>query len=115
MALISSNGQRSGTKEWLFQRVANALICLWAILFIIQVICLEEASFTSWQALFAPMWWKLFSSLTLLVICLNSVLAGWQIGTDYIKVAQVNRIYMLIVKVGSFVYALAGLYILWAL
>ncbi|GAB3487392.1 succinate dehydrogenase, hydrophobic membrane anchor protein [Marinomonas epiphytica] len=115
MALMTSNGVRSGTKEWLFQRVANALICVWTILFIIQVISLDEASFANWQALFEPMLWKLFTSLTLLVVCLNSVLAGWQIGTDYIKVPQVNSIFMLIVKLGSFLYAIAGLYILWVL
>ena len=114
MGVTSASSKRSGTREWLFQRIANAAICLWAIVFISQVICVG-ASYEEWQQLFSPLWFKLYSSVTLLVICLNSVLAGWQIGTDYIKSPAMNGTYMLVVKAGSLIYALLGLYILWML
>lgn len=114
MGVNSAMSKRSGTREWLFQRLANAAICLWAIIFISQLLCLET-DYQAWQQLFSPTWFKVYSSITLIVICLNGILAGWQIGTDYIKANALNSAYMLLVKASSLIYGALGLYILWFL
>ena len=106
---------RSGRTEWLFQRVANVSIVLWGAVFIALLLCMQGTEFVDLQAIFAPLWFKLYTSITLLVISVNSVLAGWQIGTDYVKAAAINRIFMAVCIVVSAAYAVAGLYALWLL
>ncbi|WP_235075928.1 succinate dehydrogenase, hydrophobic membrane anchor protein [Marinomonas profundimaris] len=110
---MSLGNTRSGTREWVFQRITNLAICLWGVVIIGLVLNVDTATFADWQNLFAPMWFKIYSSVTLLMVCLNSVLAGWQIGTDYIKPKGINTLYMAVVKLGSVAYAAFGLYILW--
>lgn len=112
---MAINTFRSGTREWVFQRVTNFLICVWALMFVVLLFVSAPLDSESWRALFEPMWFKLFSSIVLLCVGVNGTLAGWQIGTDYIKVPAINRPYMWLVKVMSLAYVAAGLYILWGL
>lgn len=115
MGLIAAGKMRSGTREWVFQRVSNLLICAWGAVFIAQLMLLGEASYASWLSLFQPLWFKVFSTCVLSFITLNSVLAGWQIGADYVKASMPNKLYMLVCIVGSAAYFTVGLYILWVL
>lgn len=115
MGVMSSSKMRSGTREWIFQRLSNVAICLWTVVFIGLILTLETATFADWKGLFSPMWFKVYSSITLLMVCLNAVLAGWQIGTDYVKPNGINRIYMAVVIIGSLSYTLLGLSILWSI
>ncbi len=112
MAVITGHA-RSGTKEWVFQRIANLSIVLYSVVLIASVLMMEEASFAAWQGVFGALWFKVYSTVTLFLVSLNSVLAGWQIGTDYVKVAAINRVYILICFVGTLAYLLVGNYILW--
>ncbi len=104
---------RSGTREWVFQRSSNLMICVWGAVFVIQLLMLEQVGYAEWVAVFEPMWFKIFSTIVLTFIALNSILAGWQIGTDYVKVAGLNKLYMLVCVVGSLAYFAAGVFILW--
>jgi len=110
-----SGKARSGTREWVFQRLSNVAICLWVVIFIGLILTLDTATFSDWKALFSPMWFKVYTSISLIMVCLNAVLAGWQIGTDYIKPNCINRIYMAVVIVGSISYSVLGLAILWSI
>ena len=111
--MTAAEKARSGTREWIFQRIANLAIVLYALVFVVSVISLDNMDYASWQGLFGAVWFKLYSSLTLILVCLNSILAGWQIGADYIKAEGVNKTYNLVVKAGSGIYLVAGLAIFW--
>jgi len=112
---MSFGKARSGTREWVFQRLSNLAICLWAVVFIGLILSIDAATFADWKNLFSPMWFKVYSSITLIIICSNSVLAGWQIGTDYIKPILINRLFMTVVILGSVAYTILGLSILWVI
>ncbi|MBJ7536648.1 succinate dehydrogenase, hydrophobic membrane anchor protein [Marinomonas transparens] len=115
MGIMSLGKARSGSREWVFQRVSNLAICIWGVIFIGLVLTIDTATFTDWKALFSPIWFKVYSSITLIMVCLNSVLAGWQIGTDYIKPNVINRLFMTLVILGSMAYTILGLSILWGI
>jgi len=116
MGVVTLFGKvRSGRREWLFQRVANLSIVLWGVVFIALLLGMPGTEFADLKALFVPLWFKLYTSITLLVISLNSVLAGWQIGTDYVKAAVINRIFMAVCIAVSAAHAVVGLYALWLL
>lgn len=115
MGMTASEKARSGTREWLFQRSANLAICLWAVIFISRFLASDTSSYAGWQSFFSPLWFKIYTSITLLLICLNSVLAGWQIGADYVKPNLANKALASVYWLGSSIYLIAGMYILWGL
>lgn len=114
MGMTAAEKARSGTKEWIFQRISNLAIVLYGLVFVILVAGMDTVDYASWQALYGATWFKLYSSLTLILVCLNSILAGWQIGTDYVKAEGANKLYSLVVKAGSGIYLVFGLVIFWA-
>ena len=63
-------------------------------------------------------WFKVYSTLTLLIVMANSLLAGWQIGTDYtqkVPVAGFGVIFHSFYTLVSIAMLVFGLYILWVL
>jgi succinate dehydrogenase / fumarate reductase membrane anchor subunit len=115
MGMTAAEKARSGTREWLLQRISNLSICLWGLVFILSVLFMDQADYASWKNLFDPLWFKLYTSLTLILVALNSVLAGWQIGTDYVKIPGINRVFMAGCIAVTVLYFCAGFYILWIL
>ncbi|WP_394179139.1 succinate dehydrogenase, hydrophobic membrane anchor protein [Marinomonas posidonica] len=115
MAISAADKARSGTKEWLFQRITNALICVWAIITIVLFIDHQPSNLADFSALLAPIWYKALSSVVLVLGAFNSVLAGWQISTDYVKGLAINLIFNLLVRLVTLVYLVAGMYVLWGL
>lgn len=111
--MTAAEKARSGKREWIFQRVSNLAICIWGAVFIALLLQMQTTGFVDWQLLFAATWFKIYSSITLVLVCFNSVLAGWQIAADYVKVACANKIYMLVCVIVSTAYLAAGNYILW--
>lgn len=108
--------ERNGVREWLFQRFSNLLIILFAIVYIGLLVANAPLSYEKWLALHSALWFKLYSSFTLVIVTLNALLAGWQIGTDYTQKVPVNgfdKIYTLLYVIPTVLYLLAGTYILW--
>lgn len=109
--------KRNGVKEWIFQRFSNVLILVFSAVYLGLILTMPELNYGSWVAMHQAMWFKVFASFTLVVVMLNSVLAGWQIGTDYTQKVPVpgfsfvfHSFYLLV----SAAFLLFGLYILWA-
>lgn len=73
----------NGVRQWVFQRVANAFLVLFGLLLLVTV--LNGVTYESLIGLLAAGWFKVFALVVLVLGCLNSVLAGWQITGDYAK------------------------------
>lgn len=107
---------RNGVREWLFQRFSNVLIFVFAGIYIGSILTLDNIDYATWQAMHNAMWFKIYASFTLVVVMLNSILAGWQIGTDYtqkVPVAGFGIMFHSFYSIVSLLFALFGLYILW--
>ena len=76
---------RSGPIDNLFQRISNSVVIVYAAFLVLWLVSQSGVSYDSWSALFGAGWFKVFSIIALIFACLNSLLAGWQIGGDYIK------------------------------
>jgi len=74
---------RLGVKHWIFQRVSNALIVLFAVVLLATITA--GHSYESLQALMSKPLVKVYLAITLLFAFGNSILAGWQIAGDYAK------------------------------
>ena len=109
---------RNGIREWIFQRVSNVLIFIYAATYLTLVATMQPVTYESWLALHAAPWFKIYSSITLVVVMFNAILAGWQIGTDYTQKVPVPGFATLFhgtYVVVSLAYLFAGLYILWGI
>ena len=108
--------KRNGVREWIFQRVSNVMIFAYAVFYLSAVFTMEGVDYESWVAFHNALSFKIYSSVTLAVVMVNSVLAGWQIGTDYTQKVPVAgfgpafHAFYVLVSVG---FLLFGLFILW--
>lgn len=108
--------KRNGVHEWMFQRFSNLLIVIYAAVYIGLVLTMSEVNYENWLALHQTSWFKGFSTFTLVVVMLNSVLAGWQIGTDYtqkVPIPGFGVLFHSFYLVGSIAFLLFGLFIIW--
>ena len=77
-------GVANGTRQWVFQRLSNALIVVFGIV-MLKVLIANELSYEALTALFAGQTFQIYAAVTLAFVCFNSMLAGWQIEGDYSK------------------------------
>lgn len=108
---------RKGTREWVFQRVSNLLIICYAAVYAGLILAQGPMSYETWVAMHGAMWFKLYSTLTLVFIALNSVLAGWQIGTDYtqkVPLPGFGKLFHSFYFVVTLAYLGFAFFILWA-
>ncbi|MEO0444316.1 MAG: hypothetical protein AAFZ92_11365 [Pseudomonadota bacterium] len=74
----------SGVKQWVFQRVANAVFVSFGACLLYVFLSGDGLSYGSLKATFDSAW-KWYFATVLVLACLNSVLAAWQIDGDYAK------------------------------
>ena len=102
----------NGTRQWVFQRLSNALIVVFGIV-LLKVLMTNELSHESLSALFAGQVFQIYAAATLVFVCLNSILAGWQIEGDYSKKLGIPKKLLTTVAVlTSLCYLICGLLLL---
>ena len=75
----------SGISQWKFQRFANASFVVFGICLLCVFTAENGLSYDSLSELFASVGFKIYFLVTLVLACLNGVLAAWQIDGDYAK------------------------------
>jgi succinate dehydrogenase / fumarate reductase membrane anchor subunit len=108
--------KRNGVYEWIFQRVSSVLIFAFAAFYIATVIFMEQLNYDNWVALHSALWFKVYATATLVIVMLNAILAGWQIGTDYTQKVPVAGFATLFhgFYIGvTLMFLAAGIYIIW--
>ncbi len=110
-----SNG-RNGVREWIFQRFSNVAIMLFGVVYLVLFLTLDSYSYEAWVAMHTAAWFKAYASVTLLLVTGNSILAGWQIGTDYtqkVAIPGFAGLFHGFYFVVSLAYLAAGVYLIW--
>ncbi len=73
----------NGVKQWIFQRVSNALIISFGICLLCIFLSEDGLSYTSINELLSGGAFSIYLAIVLVFSCLNAMLAGWQIDGDY--------------------------------
>ncbi|NTS76221.1 succinate dehydrogenase, hydrophobic membrane anchor protein [Catenovulum sp. SM1970] len=110
--------KRNGVREWLFQRVSNILICLYAVVYISLILTIDPLDYQTWKAMHDTTWFKVFSSITIVVLAFNAILAGWQIATDYtqkVPIKGFSSLFHGFYLIVTALFAAAALYVFWGL
>jgi succinate dehydrogenase / fumarate reductase membrane anchor subunit len=109
---------KNGFYGWIFQRFSTILITLYTITYVSLVLSLQTYDYITWTSMHDATWFKVYSTITLVIVMVNSLLAGWQIGTDYtqkVPLAGFGIMFHSFYTVVTLGLLVLGLYILWLL
>ena len=100
----------SGVKQWVFQRISNALIVTFGVALIFVLLSGDGFTYESLTQLVTSSGFKYYLIVVLLFACANSLLAAWQIEGDYAKKfglpGMMISIVALVVSIAYLIYGL---------
>lgn len=100
----------SGVKQWVFQRVSNAFFVSFGVALLCTLVSIDDLNFQSLKELITASGFTYYFALVLLLACINSVLAAWQIDGDYAnKFGIPNFAITVITMLGSLAFLFYGL------
>lgn len=79
---------------------------------------MQTYDYVSWTKVHNASWFEIYTTITLIIVMINSLLAGWQIGTDYtqkVPIAGFSTIFHSFYTIVTIAILAFGLYILWLL
>ena len=94
---MESSFGRSGVHDWWMQRISALILLIYLIFISYQVATLTEFNYANWSAIFAPLWVKVFSILSVAAISIHAWAGLWIVSTDYLKPPLVRNLFQLIV------------------
>lgn len=101
----------NGVQQWIFQRTANVLLVLFGLLILVTL--MNGLTYESLTGLLGATWFKFFALIVLVVGCLNSILAGWQIAGDYARKFHIpNGLLMAFIIILTAVFFIGGIFVL---
>ena len=80
---ITSFG-RSGTYDWLIQRVSAVVLAAYTLFIVGFIFLSDDFSYETWSALFEQRWMRIFSLVALLATVVHAWIGLWSVLTDYI-------------------------------
>ncbi|WP_444936454.1 succinate dehydrogenase, hydrophobic membrane anchor protein [Microbulbifer sp. JMSA004] len=111
---------RSGTFDWLYQRVTAVILLAYTLFIVGFIFFSKDFSYQAWSELFAQRWMRVFSLVALLSTIIHAWIGLWSVVTDYITnrmmggKATVLRLFVeVILAAVAVLYAVWGIEILW--
>jgi len=105
---------RSGLHDWIIQRVSAVVLAAYIIYLAAFVFSAGSLDFTTWHALFAQTWFKIFSLLAIASLSFHAWIGMWIVSTDYIKPTGLRMIFQVLVILACFAFLIWGAQILWS-
>ncbi|HOM15426.1 MAG TPA: succinate dehydrogenase, hydrophobic membrane anchor protein [Rubrivivax sp.] len=83
-------GAHYGSRDWLSQRVTAALIALFTLVVLVQLLLPGEIGYVKWAGIFAPQWMKFLTLVVVVALGLHAWVGVRDIWMDYVKPAGVR-------------------------
>jgi succinate dehydrogenase / fumarate reductase membrane anchor subunit len=113
MVINQASIKRNGIQDYVSLRASAAIISAFSIYMVYFFIATPEVTFELWQALFASIYMKAFTLITLLAILMHVRIGLWQVLTDYVKPHNVRIVLQFVLNLMAFAYVAVGLFVLW--
>jgi len=78
-------GAHYGLRDWLAQRVTAALMALFTIALLVQVLFGGPLGYDRWAAIFSHQWMKVLTFVTILALAYHAWVGVRDIWMDYVK------------------------------
>ena len=120
MVVNATSLSRSGLSDFLLQRLTAVVIGLYCLCIVGFLLLNPNPSYAMWMAYQSSGVMLVFSTLTILAICIHAWIGMWTVGTDYLSENQLGKratfwrlTYQYIVVLAIFGYGLWGIAMLW--
>lgn len=101
-----------GMRRWLTQRLCALSMALVLLLLWVRVMWLSPNDFSEWQALFAPLWWRLLTGWFFACMLLHAWLGVRDVLRDYVPHLGIRAMLQWLVNIAVWGNALAVVWIL---
>lgn len=88
-----------GMRFWLEQRITAIFMVLYLLTAIIYFVIEQPATYQGWVAFNAPWWWRIFSVLFFIGVCIHAWIGVRDVLRDYIFNPHLRRYLQIIVEV----------------
>ena len=78
-------GARYGLRDWLAQRITGALMALFTIVVLVQMLMPGAAGYDRWAGIFAAQWMKVLTFTMILSLAYHAWVGVRDIWMDYVK------------------------------
>ena len=78
-------GAHYGLRDWLSQRVTAALMALFTIVLLAQVLMPGELNYDRWAGIFSSQWMKVLTFITIISLAWHAWVGVRDIWMDYVK------------------------------
>jgi len=120
MVTAVTNFGRSGVSDWLMQRVSSVVMAVYTVFIVAYILLNPGMEYEQWQALFAQLWMRIFTLLTLLSVVVHAWIGLWSVLTDYItdrvmggKATVLRLLAQVFLALVAIIYVLWGVEIIW--
>ncbi len=79
------SGAHYGLRDWLVQRVTGALMALFTVVLLVQVLMPGELGYDRWATIFSTQWMKVLTFTLILSLAYHAWVGVRDIWMDYIK------------------------------
>jgi succinate dehydrogenase / fumarate reductase membrane anchor subunit len=83
-------GAHYGLRDWLSQRVTAALMALFTLVLIVQVLLPGEMGYDKWAGIFSTQWMKVLTFVTIVALAWHAWVGVRDIWMDYVKPVAVR-------------------------
>ena len=105
--------KRDGVQDFVTLRASALIITLFSAYMCWFFIATPEITFAIWQGLFASLFMKVFTLITLVAIMFHVRIGLWGVLTDYVKAPMLRATIQYILNIMALVYVAVGLFVLW--
>jgi succinate dehydrogenase / fumarate reductase membrane anchor subunit len=78
-------GAHYGLRDWLSQRVTAALMALFTLVLIVQVLFGAKLGYERWAQIFSPQWMKVLTFITVVCLAYHAWVGMRDVWMDYVK------------------------------
>jgi succinate dehydrogenase / fumarate reductase membrane anchor subunit len=114
MVINQASLKRNGVQDYVTLRASAAVISAFAIFMVYFFIATPVITFDVWQGLFASIYMKAFTLITLLAILMHVRIGLWQVLTDYVKPHKLRIVLQFVLNFIAIAYVAIGLFVLWS-
>jgi succinate dehydrogenase / fumarate reductase membrane anchor subunit len=113
MVTNQASMKRNGIQDYVTLRASAAVITAFTFFRVSFFIATPVITFEVWQGVFASIYMKAFTLITLLAILMHVRIGLWQVLTDYVKPHNVRMALQFVLNLMAFAYVAVGLFVLW--
>jgi succinate dehydrogenase / fumarate reductase, membrane anchor subunit len=78
-------GAHYGFRDWLSQRVTAALMALFTLVLLVQVLFGAKLGYLRWAQIFSPQWMKALTFVTIVALAYHAWVGMRDVWMDYVK------------------------------